>query len=58
MQKTYALGQKLKGKFQKMKGEFEMRTGHSGKGILDKTKGTLNDSISDFRTALTNTSNE
>ncbi len=58
LQKQTIIGQKIKGKFQKFKGEVEMRTGSSARGIVDKTKGALNDGISDFRTALTNTSNE
>lgn len=58
MQKQHALGQKIKGKLQKLKGEVEMRTGNSTRGIIDKTKGTLNDNLSDFRSALINTSNE
>lgn len=53
-----ALGQKIKGKLQKVKGEFEMRTGNSARGIIDKTKGTLNEGLSDFKTAIINTSNE
>lgn len=56
MTKSNILKQKIKGKLQQAKGAFEMNTGNQSKGIIDKAKGSVNDSISDIRMALTNNS--
>ncbi len=56
MRKSNILKQKIKGKLQKVKGAFEMDTDNDSKGMIDKAKGALNDSISDIRMTLTNNS--
>lgn len=58
MRNQYNVGQKIKGKLQKLKGNVELKTGNTAKGILDKTKGTLNEGLADIKTTIVNTSNE